>query len=90
MPCQIGKADDLGGFGRDALPRCLLLRVIFGDDHLATRGETENLVAGGRRPTRFDLVLVSEERDAGFATAVVQSAPGQNAQERRFTSVLQA
>lgn len=71
VSCEVGEADDLGRPRGDALPRRLLLRVVLRDNDLPVRLETEDLVAGGGGASGLDLVLVPEERDAGFTATVV-------------------
>lgn len=54
--------------------------MILRDDHLPVRLKAEDLVTGRRGPTRLDLVFVPEERDSGFAAAIVQTTSGENSQ----------
>lgn len=85
---QIRKTDNLGRLVRDTFPRRLLFRMILRYDHLPVRLEPEYLVAGRGGSTGLDFVLVSEERDAGFAAAVVETTSGEYSQQRGFASVL--
>lgn len=85
---QVRKADDLGRLVRDTFPRRLLFRMILRYDHFPVRLKSKDLVTGRGGSTGLDLVLVPEERDAGFAAAIVETTSGENSQQRGLASVL--
>lgn len=85
---QVRKADDLGRLVSDTFPRRLLFRMILRDDHLPVRLEPEDLVSGRGSSAGLDFVLVPEEGHAGFAAAVVETASGEDSQQRGLASVL--